>query len=41
MEGRITTEMNAEEILGTLRNADGYYLCNNERMCRNLTSRID
>ncbi|MEE9532108.1 MAG: pyruvate carboxylase [Syntrophobacteria bacterium] len=31
MEGRITTEMSAEDILGTLRNADGYYLCNNER----------
>jgi pyruvate carboxylase len=31
MEGRITTEMSAEEILGMLRAADGYYLCNNER----------
>ncbi|MGD8996383.1 MAG: pyruvate carboxylase, partial [Syntrophobacterales bacterium] len=31
MEGRITTEMSAEEILGVLRDADGYYLCNNER----------
>ena len=31
MEGRITTEMSAEDILGMLRDADGYYLCNNER----------
>ena len=31
MEGRITTEMSAGEILETLRNSDGYYLCNNER----------
>ncbi len=31
MEGRITTEMSAEEILGMLQDADGYYLCNNER----------
>ena len=31
MEDRITTEMSAEEILGVLRDADGYYLCNNER----------
>jgi pyruvate carboxylase len=31
MEGRITTEMSAGEILGILRDADGYYLCNNER----------
>ena len=31
MEGRITTNMDAGEILGMLRDADGYYLCNNER----------
>jgi pyruvate carboxylase len=31
MEGRITTQMSPEEILGILRGADGYYLCNNER----------
>ncbi len=31
MEGRITTDMDAGEILGMLRDADGYYLCNNER----------
>jgi pyruvate carboxylase len=31
MEGRITTNMDAGEILETLRNAAGYYLCNNER----------
>jgi len=31
MEGRITTGMSAGEILEVLRNADGYYLCNNER----------
>jgi pyruvate carboxylase len=31
MEGRITINMSAEEILGILREADGYYLCNNER----------
>ncbi len=31
MEGRITTNMSAGEILGILRNATGYYLCNNER----------
>ena len=32
MEGRITTEMRCwEDILGMLRDADGYYLCNNER----------
>ncbi len=31
MAGRITTGMSAGEILEVLRNADGYYLCNNER----------
>lgn len=31
MEGRITANMDAGEILNTLRNTDGYYLCNNER----------
>ncbi len=31
MEGRITTGMSTGEILDILRNADGYYLCNNER----------
>lgn len=31
MEQRITTEMTVKEILDTLRDADGYYLCNNER----------
>jgi pyruvate carboxylase len=31
MEGRITTGMSAGEVLEILRNADGYYLCNNER----------
>ncbi len=31
MQGRITAEMNAGEILGILQGADGYYLCNNER----------
>lgn len=31
MEGRITTAMSAKEILQILRDADGYYLCNNER----------
>jgi pyruvate carboxylase len=31
MEGRITTAMSTGEVLETLRNADGYYLCNNER----------
>jgi pyruvate carboxylase len=31
MEARITREMQPAEILETLRRADGYYLCNNER----------
>jgi pyruvate carboxylase len=31
MEGRITRGMSPREILGILRQADGYYLCNNER----------
>jgi pyruvate carboxylase len=31
MEGRITPGMSPREILGILRQADGYYLCNNER----------
>ena len=31
MQGRITTDMSTGEILEILRNADGYYLCNNER----------
>jgi len=31
MEGRITTAMSAKEVLQLLRDADGYYLCNNER----------
>jgi pyruvate carboxylase len=31
MEGRITPAMSTGEILEVLRNAKGYYLCNNER----------
>jgi len=31
MEGRITTAMSAQEVLQVLRDAEGYYLCNNER----------